>query len=340
MSAPHGLVSQPIPRTYTKDGKNKIRWYQGRHVDPWVIVLHYTAGYTAQHCFDVLVDRGLSVHHTLERDGQLHMHVAGSDRAVHAGYGQWGGHTNMNHHSLGVEVVNFGWAHAEYKGSTGLPTYKWDPKHPDDPERKPDPDGRVFYRKEKFSGKWWAITTKQTCESYPDHREPWQGHLWAKYTEEQIESLQWLCWEWVKKYDILLENIVGHEHVTPHRKADPGPSFRPVWMRLAEYLEDHARHEKPELLDPRHRESDRLKAVQSHLTRMGLYGMSIDGLAGPGTMGALEEALDLFGKIYDFTYDIDDRDWLDISNCLRLVPGYDPSTLDRTQISRMEDLLR
>ena len=340
MSAPHGLISKPIPQTYQKEGKTKYRWSGGRRgVPPWVIVLHYTAGYTEQHTYDVLVSRGLSVHHTLERDGVLYQHVGDDNRTYHAGYGVWGGVAGMNNHSLGVEIVNFGWAHGEYTGNMGVSTYKYDISKPSDPEKMKDPQGRRFYRKEKYGGKWWAITSEQTCEAFPDHRKEWQGKLWSTYTEQQIESIQWLCWQWVKKYDILLENIIGHEHVSPTRKSDPGPGFRPVWFRLAEYLEDWARKEKPELLDPKHRETERIKAVQSHLSRMGLYKMSIDGRWGSGSQNAVEEALDLFGVIYDFTYDTQDHDWLDIANCLRLVAGYDPEDLDVAHLSRLEDLL-
>lgn len=54
------------------------------------------------------------------------------------------------------------------------------------------------------------------------------------YTDEQYTALSHSCAEWMTKYGIMLEDIVGHEHVAPGRKKDPGPLFD--WTRLRESL--------------------------------------------------------------------------------------------------------
>jgi N-acetyl-anhydromuramyl-L-alanine amidase AmpD len=56
------------------------------------------------------------------------------------------------------------------------------------------------------------------------------GHITSDYTEEQYQALQLLCAQLMSKHGIKVENIIGHEHVSPGRKIDPGPLFD--WDRL------------------------------------------------------------------------------------------------------------
>jgi len=90
------IIKQPLTKGYSKG------WTR----TPWAIVHHYTAGYTSQQTYDVLSKRGLSIHFTIERDGTLYRYLEDKDRGWHAGYGQWGGRSNMNHHAFGIEIVN------------------------------------------------------------------------------------------------------------------------------------------------------------------------------------------------------------------------------------------
>ena len=50
------------------------------------------------------------------------------------------------------------------------------------------------------------------------------------FSDEQYESLIWLCKDLKEKYKIDPRNILGHEDVSPARKRDPGRLFD--WDRL------------------------------------------------------------------------------------------------------------
>ena len=313
------ILEKPIPQHYEKsNGSEGSRWYSGWTRTPWVIVLHYSAGYDAQGCMDALVDRGLSVHCTIERDGQIWRHVGDENRCIHAGYGRWGGFSGMNSHALGFEIVNLGWLQGPNDGTSG---FKGN-------EVNPQSDGTEYFRIETYKDsqgrvKATRVLTDTRCIQVPDHRDEWKSHWWSAYPEEQLQSVFWQVWQWIKKYDIMLENVIGHEHVTPHRKQDPGPHF--PWMKLEAYLREKALVESPKLLDPEYNQSERIKAVQSHCARMGLPVGDVDGVWGSKTAKAVEEAVGEFGELYRFA-DLEVRkdNCLAIANALRLVPGFDP----------------
>jgi AmpD protein len=55
-----------------------------------------------------------------------------------------------------------------------------------------------------------------------------------KFTEEQYKALSNLAGEIIDRHDILSENIVGHCHIAPGRKIDPGAMFD--WDRFYKEL--------------------------------------------------------------------------------------------------------
>lgn len=303
------IIKKPLTKGYSKG------WTR----TPWAIVHHYTAGYTADQCYDVLSKRGLSVHFTIERDGTLYRYLDDGNRGWHAGYGQWGGRSNMNHHAFGIEVVNFGWADGEFTGSSPHGVYRW--KSTSDPEIFPS--DREFYRDERYKNTKVRVVTKQECARFVDHRGNWDGKYWAIYPSAQVEATAWQTFQWMKEYKILPENVIGHEHVTPHRKSDPGPAW--PWRKIDEYIIGKARCEAPELLDPNFNRRGRVRALQSHCNRMGLPVGDIDGWWGPKTEAALKLAVDRYGPIYKFSdLEIDPDNTVAISSALKLVPGFDP----------------
>jgi len=326
MPAPHGISDDPIAQNYVNDqGQPRLRWYTGWPSPPWAIVLHYSAGYTWENCKGTLEDRGLSVHFTLDRDGVLHRHVPDTDRAIHAGYGQWAGRSNMNHAAYGVEIVSFGVCDGSFP-SDDAPAAVFDLKRdkPHDPqERQPHPFLTWYRTWVGGDGQPWAVITRQPAAAFPDHRPDYQASLWTTYTREQIEAISWQVWQWVYAHRILIENVVGHEHVTPHRKIDPGPAF--PWRDLQNYLLERAAEYAPGLVDQSERQDERIKAVQSHLRRLGLYGYAVDGLWGKGTQAGADEALELYGELYGFDYQADPDHCLDVCLGLVLVPGFDPA---------------
>jgi len=77
---------------------------------PDMIVLHYTAMDTAEAARDWLCSPAseVSAHYVLAEDGRLWQLVADEDRAWHAGRGAWGAITDVNSHSIGIEIANTG----------------------------------------------------------------------------------------------------------------------------------------------------------------------------------------------------------------------------------------
>ncbi len=67
-----------------------------------------------------------------------------------------------------------------------------------------------------------------------------KGDVYEPFTKEQIQSGIELCHRLVNRYHISPENIVGHEHVAPERKTDPGSGF-PWHLFVRNHLADPAR---------------------------------------------------------------------------------------------------
>jgi N-acetylmuramoyl-L-alanine amidase len=75
-----------------------------------MLVLHYTGMKTAEEALARLCDPAakVSAHYTIDRDGRIYRHVPEEMRAWHAGVSSWGGQTNINARSIGIEIVNPG----------------------------------------------------------------------------------------------------------------------------------------------------------------------------------------------------------------------------------------
>ena len=81
-----------------------------RRGDIRFVVLHYTGMESGQAAHDRLVDPGskVSAHHLVWEDGRTDTLVPEHLRAWHAGVGEWQGITDLNSHSIGIEIVNGG----------------------------------------------------------------------------------------------------------------------------------------------------------------------------------------------------------------------------------------
>lgn len=77
---------------------------------PWILLLHYTGMPTAEAALTRLTDPAarVSSHYTVDEDGTVYRHVVEEMRAWHAGVSSWRGETNVNAHSIGIEIVNPG----------------------------------------------------------------------------------------------------------------------------------------------------------------------------------------------------------------------------------------
>lgn len=78
--------------------------------EPSIIILHYTGMESAGAALERLCDPAseVSAHYLIEEDGAIHHLVADEHRAWHAGRSYWGGLTDINSASIGIEIVNKG----------------------------------------------------------------------------------------------------------------------------------------------------------------------------------------------------------------------------------------
>lgn len=155
-------------------------------VKPSLIILHYTGMETGVQALDRLTDPAskVSAHYTIDEDGSVYIHVDEEKRAWHAGFSSWNGETDINAHSIGIEIVNPGheWGYRPFTGAqmkTLVPLareimqrYDIEPEsvlgHSDvAPSRKQDP-GEYFPWKDLASqgiGVWPDASDEDTVKS-------------------------------------------------------------------------------------------------------------------------------------------------------------------------------
>lgn len=102
------IKHDPSPPDHFGDRKDGV-------TRPAFLILHYTETDTAEHAADLLTGRRphpqgekVSVHYMVAEDGTVTQFVDESKRAHHAGRSYWDGVTDMNSHSIGIEIVNPG----------------------------------------------------------------------------------------------------------------------------------------------------------------------------------------------------------------------------------------
>jgi N-acetylmuramoyl-L-alanine amidase len=79
-------------------------------VKPSLLVLHYTGMASAQKAIDWLAhpESGVSCHYVVDDEGRITQLVPEGLRAWHAGVSCWRGETDINSHSIGIEIQNPG----------------------------------------------------------------------------------------------------------------------------------------------------------------------------------------------------------------------------------------
>jgi len=77
---------------------------------PNYVIIHQTSNDTAAQALATLTNpaRKVSAHYLIGRDGTVYQLVAESARAWHAGASYWGGNTDLNSASIGIELDNNG----------------------------------------------------------------------------------------------------------------------------------------------------------------------------------------------------------------------------------------
>lgn len=163
--------------------------YREGGLSPLYIIIHYTAGASRDSDLKQLTaedDVYVSSHFHISSDGIITQLVSTKDVAYHAGKSQWKTHQAMNPVSLGIELENWG----------------------------------LLTQKEGKISSWSGREIPKALV------EPHSGRYWASYTDNQYWQLSRLISALIMLKAVPpCVQLLGHEHVSPGRKIDPGPAF-------------------------------------------------------------------------------------------------------------------
>ena len=166
------------------------------------LVIHFTAGATGESSIEYWKSLGGSVcaHIVIERDGTVKQCRPFNRTCGHAGKSQWKDpntgklYIGLNSCSIGIELANAG---------------------PDDP-----------HTKDAFD---WAKRQQGFFSSRAKHKAESVVRVWEGYSSPQLDVCFALAKLLTKRYN--LDDVVGHEDISPGRKTDPGPLFPMVELR-------------------------------------------------------------------------------------------------------------
>nr|CAI3971173.1 amidase [Ochrobactrum phage ORM_20] len=207
MRVVNGKLTDSVPVTSTQtityhnttkksSGKNKKRF----------IVVHYTAGNLYNDDVRQLSTGSaqVSCHIVIGRNGQVAQVGSFDDIQWHAGASTWKGINGLNSYSIGIELNNPGYL-------------------------KPTGDGRTYLA--HFGKKYDLYNDKLVLAKQPDVGSATYG--WLPYTEDQLEALKAVV-EALRKAFPTIEEVVGHEQISPGRKQDPGLGIILEWKTMDE----------------------------------------------------------------------------------------------------------
>ena len=163
----------------------------GGALRPSWLVMHFTAGRDCESSVSWLTrpEARASAHLVIGRDGRI-VQLAPFDRVTwHAGRSHWRGVSGLNAHSVGIELDNAG-------------------------------------RLERAGGGWQAWFGGGYADEdvmIATHRNETRECGWHRFTERQLDTALEAAIAIVRAYR--LEDVIGHDDISPGRKSDPGPAF-------------------------------------------------------------------------------------------------------------------
>ena len=103
----------PRPASATGATMAGVSWQPSPNFDqrrPNLVIIHHTSNATSAQALRTLTspERKVSAHYLIDRDGTIVQLVSESERAWHAGLSWWGGITDVNSASIGIELDNTG----------------------------------------------------------------------------------------------------------------------------------------------------------------------------------------------------------------------------------------
>jgi N-acetylmuramoyl-L-alanine amidase len=158
---------------------------------PDTIIIHYTAGSSAESSIKTLCDKRnkASAHLVVSRDGVVTQLLPFNKIAWHAGKSSYGGRTGFNKYSIGIEIDNA---------------------------------GKLTKSSDQYIA-WFGRVYPESDVIEAVHRNESEPYYWHRYTEKQIDRVNDICVDLIEAYEI--SSILGHEEISPRRKIDPGPAF-------------------------------------------------------------------------------------------------------------------
>lgn len=173
---------------------------------PKYVIIHYTAGGTAKSAVNVFNNKAhkASAHIVLGHDGAITQMARFDEKCWHAGKSRWDGIVGLNSHSVGIEIVNWGWltgGAGNWKSWTGTSV----------------PDDRVI------------VAT---------HKNETSARGWEIYDPAQLEACIDMVRAIAEAYGLGPQHILGHEDISPGRKQDPGPAWDMDRFRSAVFGRD------------------------------------------------------------------------------------------------------
>lgn len=159
-------------------------------LDPQYLVMHYTAGESAQSSISWLANpkAKASAHLVVGRDGSITQQVPFDRIAWHAGASSWKGRSGLNPVSIGIELDNAGFVGGK-------------------------PGAYVAF----------GARIPDSAVLVATHRNETAPRAWARFPEVQLAAARQVARLLVQTYG--LREILGHDDIAPARKQDPGPAF-------------------------------------------------------------------------------------------------------------------
>lgn len=170
-------------------------WTHGTFLAPEYLVMHYTAGRSAESAIAHFLDprARASAHLVVGRDGAITQLVRFDRIAWHAGQSRWDGRAGVNAFAIGIELDNPG-------RLTRLGPGRW--------------------------ATWYGDVLPDDDVVQAVHRDDPVGSMlsgWLRYPAVQLDAALAAAAALVAAYG--LRDVLGHDDVAPGRKSDPGPAF-------------------------------------------------------------------------------------------------------------------
>lgn len=169
----------------------------GGEIEPKFIVLHFTSGWSFDGDVATLSQDGtkVSAHLVIGRDGELTQIVPFNRKAWHAGPSKSHGYTDLNAHSIGIEVSNIGYVKVR---SDGL--------YEDEYGNVINPDGHFAH---------FNRVTKTPPSTWKRHYHPRLDkgeYAWEPFYKPQYDRLDAIIPALLKQY-LSIKWIVTHEEI-------------------------------------------------------------------------------------------------------------------------------